>query len=62
MALSPNHSTTTGRSFGKGVGRVAHYIQRGVQGVMAAKGAWDTARTLYGMASAAAPYIAAALL
>ena len=62
MALSPNHGTTTGRSFGEGVGRVAHYVQRGIQGVMAAKGAWDTARTLYGIGSAAAPYIAAALL
>ena len=62
MALSPNQGTSTGRSFGEGVGRVAHYVQRGVHGVMAAKGAWDTARTLYGLASAAAPYVAAAAM
>ena len=34
---------------------MAHYVQRGVHVIMAAKGAWDTARTIYGMASAAAP-------
>ena len=62
MALSPNQGTSSGRSFGEGVGRVAHYVQRGVHGIMAAKGAWDTARTLYGMAEAAAPYITAAIL
>ena len=58
MALSPNEGSR-GRSFGDGVGRVAHYVQRGVRGVLAAKGAWDTARTIYGIASAAAPYVAA---
>ena len=60
MALSPNEGSRS-RSFGEGVGRVAHYVQRGVHGVLAAKGAWDTARTIYGIASAAAPYIAALL-
>ncbi len=60
MALSPNKGSR-GRSLGDGVGRVAHYVQRGVHGVLAAKGAWDTARTIYGIASAAAPYVAALL-
>ena len=61
MALSQNEGTRH-RSLGDGVGRVAHFVQRGVGGIMAAKGAWDTARTIYGLASAAAPYVAAALL
>ena len=60
MALSPNEGSRS-RSFGDGVGRVAHYVQRGVHGVLAAKGARDTARTIYGIASAAAPYVAALL-
>ena len=60
MALSPNEGSRS-RSFGDGVGKVAHYVQRGVHGVLAAKGAWDTARTIYGIASAAAPYVAALL-
>ena len=61
MALSQNKGTRS-RSLGDGVGRVAHFVQREVGGIMAAKGAWDTARTIYGLASAAAPYVAAALL
>ena len=51
----------TGRSFGEGAARALNYVQRGVGGIMAAKGAWDTAHT-NGLASAAAPYVAAALL
>ena len=61
MALSQNEGTRN-RSLGDGVGRVAHFVQRGVGGIMAANGAGDTARTIYGLASAAAPYVAAALL
>ena len=37
MALSPNQGSRD-RSFGDGVGRVAHYVQRGVRGVLAATG------------------------
>ena len=60
MPLSPNEGSR-GRSFGDGVSRVAHYVQRGVHGILAAKGAWDTARMIYGITSAAAPYVAALL-
>ena len=60
MAFSQHGKT--GRPFGLGASRALHHVQRGVGGIMAAKGAWDTARTIYGLASAAAPYVAAAVL
>ena len=39
----------------------ATWVQRGVGTVMAAKGAWDTARQLYSFAAEAAPYVRAGL-
>ena len=59
MAFSQHGETR--RSFGEGASRALHYVQRGVGGIMAAEGAWGTARTIYGIASDAAPCVAALL-
>ena len=53
MALN-RHKVHCERSFGQ---KVADVATRVGQGVMFAKGVYDTGKQVYGMAQAAAPYI-----
>ena len=52
-------SQHTGRGFG--LQKAMHVVERGVQGIMAVKGAYDTGRQLYTLARAAAPIITSSL-
>ena len=47
------------RSFGEKAAGVAKMAQRGVGAAMAIKGAYDTAKSLYTLGQAAAPYLSA---
>ena len=47
------------RSFGERATGVVQMAQRGVGAVMAVKGAYDTAKSLYTLGQAAAPYLSA---
>ena len=47
------------RSFG---GTLTQWVQRGLGAVAAAKGIYDTAKTLYSLGQAVAPYAGAAAL
>jgi hypothetical protein len=50
---------TTDRSFG---GTLTRWVQRGLGAVAAAKGIYDTAKTIYSVGQAIAPYAGAAAL
>ena len=50
---------TTDRSFGGTTGR---WVQRGLGAVAAAKGIYDTAKTIYSVGQAIAPYAGAAAM
>jgi len=50
---------TTDRSFG---GTLTRWVQRGLGAVAAAKGIYDTAKTLYSVGQAIAPYAGAAAM
>ena len=47
------------RSFGEKASGFVEMAQRGVGAVMAVKGAYDTAKSLYSLSQAAAPYLSA---
>ena len=50
---------TTDRNFG---GTLTRWVQRGLGAVAAAKGIYDTAKTLYSVGQAIAPYAGAAAM
>ena len=50
---------TADRSFG---GTLSRWVQRGLGAVAAAKGIYDTAKTIYSVGQAIAPYAGAAAL
>ncbi|NBO94073.1 MAG: hypothetical protein EBV06_17460 [Planctomycetia bacterium] len=50
---------TTDRSFG---GTITRWVKRGLRAVAAAKGIYDTARALYSVGQAIAPYAGAAAM
>jgi len=53
---------TADRSFGGVASSVGHWVQRGLGVVAAAKGIYDTAKTIYSVGQAIAPYAGAAAL
>ena len=54
MALT-KHPEHIGRSFG--VGKVMHNVQRGVGAIMAAKGIYDSAKSIYTTGKTIAPIV-----